>query len=106
VLADDRQSIWSIAANGGEPQELMVDERGGGELTSGGGAWGRDGRIVFTHGNDPPAIADALVREDLAVAAILLTAMLLALVAVVTVRIAPRSVPTRRSWRSRRSRSP
>jgi hypothetical protein len=89
VLADDRQSIWSIAANGSDPQALMDDPRAGGELTSGGGAWGKDGRILFTHGDDPPANAGPLVREDLAVAAILLTAILLALVAVVTVRINP-----------------
>jgi hypothetical protein len=89
AVEDDRQSIWSIAASGGDPQNLTNDSRGSGELISGGGAWGRDGRIVFTHGDDPPAIADPLVREDLAVAAILLTVLLLALVSVVTVRIRP-----------------
>jgi Tol biopolymer transport system component len=89
AVEDDRQSIWSIAASGGDPQNLTNDSRGSGELISGGGAWGRDGRIVFTHGDDPPAIADPLVREDLAVAAILLTVLLLALVSVVTVRMRP-----------------
>jgi Tol biopolymer transport system component len=89
VVEGDRQSIWSIAASGGDALNLSNDSRGSGELTSGGGAWGMDGRIVFTHSEDPPAIAHALVREDLAVAAILLAALLLALVAVVTVRITP-----------------
>jgi Tol biopolymer transport system component len=86
---DDIQSIWSIATDGTDPRKLTGGPREGGELISGGGAWGKDGRIVFTHSNDPPAIADVLVREDLAVAAILLTAFLVALVAVVTVRIDP-----------------
>ena len=89
VAEEDGQAIWSIATDGSDPRELAGPPRDGGELISGGGAWGRDGRIVYSHGNDPPAIADVLVREDLAVAAILLTAFLVALIAVVTVRIEP-----------------
>jgi Tol biopolymer transport system component len=89
VVEDDRQSIWSIGADGRDPLGLLDDSRAGGELISGGGAWGKDGRIVFTHSDDPPAFADPLVREDLAVAAMLLTALLVALVSVVTVRIGP-----------------
>jgi len=86
---EDGQAIWSIATNGSDPRELAGAPRDGGDLISGGGAWGRDGRIVYSHGNDPPVVADVLVREDLAVAAILLTAFLVALIAVVTVRIEP-----------------
>ena len=89
TVQEGKQSIWSIATDGTDPQKLVGDPREGGELISGGGAWGKDGRILYTHSEDPPAIADLLVREDLAVAAVLLTALLVALVAVITVRIDP-----------------
>jgi TolB protein len=89
VAEDDGQAIWSIATDGSDPRELAGTSRERGELISGGGAWGKDGRIVFSRSDDPPVIADLLIREDLAVAAILLTAFLVALIAVVTVRIDP-----------------
>lgn len=89
TVLEDRQSIWSIGADGRDPLGLLNDSRANGDLISGGGAWGKDGRIAFTHSDDPPAFADPLVREDLAVAAMLLTALLAALVSVVTVRIGP-----------------
>jgi Tol biopolymer transport system component len=85
----DRQSMWTVAVDGTELRSVMDEPQTQGDLTSGGGAWGKDGRIVFTHSQDPPAIASPLVREDLAVAAILLTALMLALVAVVVVQIHP-----------------
>jgi TolB protein len=89
VAEEDGQTIWSIAADGSDPRKLAGTPRENGELISGGGAWGRDGRILYSQGSDPPTIADALVREDLAVAAVLLTAFLLAVIAVVVVRIEP-----------------
>ena len=88
-VADDRQSIWSIGLDGRDPTLLLDDAHSSGELTSGGGAWGKDGRIVFTHSDEPPASASPLIRENLAVAAMLLTALLVALVSVVIVRIGP-----------------
>jgi TolB protein len=89
VVGDDRSSVWSIGVDSSHPANLTNDARASGDLISGGGAWGKDGRIVFTHGEDPPAIASGYVREDLAVAATLLTAVLVALVAVITVRTRP-----------------
>jgi len=86
---DDEPSIWSVATDGSDPRNLTNDPRAGAELTSGGGAWGRDGRIVYTRGLAPPAVADRLVRQDLAAAAILLTAFIVAVVAVVMARIRP-----------------
>ena len=86
---DDESSIWSVAADGSDLRNLTNDPRTGADLTSGGGAWGRDGRIVYARGSAPPAIADRLVRQDLAAAAMLLTAFLVALVAVVLARIRP-----------------
>jgi Tol biopolymer transport system component len=86
---DGEPSIWSVAVDGSDPRNLTNDPRAGAELTSGGGAWGKDGRIVYTRGSAPPAIADRLVRQDLAAAAMLLTAFLVALVAVVLARIRP-----------------
>jgi Tol biopolymer transport system component len=86
---DEQQQIWSVAADGSDPRNLTNDPGGGGELISGGGAWSKNGLIVYTRGSQPPAIADRLVRQDLAAAAMLLTALLAALVAVVLVRIRP-----------------
>jgi hypothetical protein len=44
---------------------------------------------VYTRGEAPPVDVDPLVREDLAAAALLITALMLALVAIVVVRIEP-----------------
>ena len=57
TVQEGKQSIWSIATDGTDPQKLVGDSREGGELISGGGAWGKDGRILYTHSEDPPAIA-------------------------------------------------
>jgi WD40-like Beta Propeller Repeat len=89
ILALERQSMWSVAVDGSDLRSVMDEPRAQGDLTSGGGAWGKDGRIVFTHTIDPPTTASPLVREDLAAAAILLTALMLALVALLVARIVP-----------------
>jgi hypothetical protein len=78
-----------VATDGSDPRNLTNDPRAGAELTSGGGAWGNDGRIVYTRGSAPPAVADRLVRQDFAAAAMFLTAFIVALVAVVMARIRP-----------------
>ena len=85
----DGGDIWSMAADGSDPTELTRSPATFDDLTSGGGAWGPDGRIAFVRGFNPDVTADPLVREDLAVAEILLTAMLLALLAVLLARIDP-----------------
>jgi hypothetical protein len=85
----NRQSMWSVAIDGTDLRSVMDEPQAHGELTSGGGAWAKGGRIVFTHSIDPPATASPLIREDLAIAALLLTALILALVAVLVVQINP-----------------
>ena len=82
-------AIWSIGVDGSDPRNLSNDPRAGTTLVSGGDAWSRDGRIVYVRGEEPPVDADPLVREDLATAALLIAAVLLALVAIVTVRLEP-----------------
>ncbi len=86
---DGTQSIWSVRRDGTDPQNLSNDPRAGLELISGGGAWAQDGRILYSRGAAPPATADRLVRQDFAAAAMLLTAFLVALMAVVLARIRP-----------------
>jgi hypothetical protein len=86
---DKPPAIWSVALDGSDLRNLTNDPSGSAELTSGGGAWSKDGRIAYARGEPPPVIADQLVSEDLAVAAILVTAMLVALVCVLAARIDP-----------------
>jgi hypothetical protein len=88
-LPDEPAAIWSVALDGSDLRNLTNDPGGVPQLISGGGAWGKDGRIVYTRTALPPVLADPLVSEDLAVAAILLTALLVALVSVLTTRIDP-----------------
>jgi hypothetical protein len=85
----DGGEIWSIDANGSHLQLLSRDPGAADDLTSGGGAWGPDGRIAFTRAENPRASDHPLVREDLATAAILITAMLAAFLAVLLARIDP-----------------
>jgi hypothetical protein len=82
-------AIWSVALDGSDLRNLTNDPSGDLQLTSGGDAWGKGGRIVYTRTEPPPVLADRLVSEDLAVAAILVTAFLVALVSVLIGRIGP-----------------
>jgi hypothetical protein len=85
----DGGEIWSIGADGTDETLLSNDPGAADGLTSGGGTWAADGRITFMRAENPPANADPLVREDLAAAGILLTAMLLAFMAVLLAGIDP-----------------
>jgi hypothetical protein len=85
----DGGEIWSIDSAGNDPRLLSRDPGAADDMTSGGGAWGPDGRIAFLRAENPPPDADPLVREDLAAAGILITAMLLAFIAVLLARIDP-----------------
>jgi WD40-like Beta Propeller Repeat len=89
VTDDDDGEILSIDADGNDERLLSRDAGSTDDLTSGGGAWAPDGRIAFIRGANPPANTHPLVREDLATAEILLSAMLLAFVAVLLASVAP-----------------
>lgn len=89
VTGDDGGEIVSIDADGNDEQLLSRAPGSADDLTSGGGAWGPDGRIAFVRADYPPADAHPLVREDLATAAILITAIVLAFVAVLLASVNP-----------------
>ena len=78
----DDDEIWSMAANGSDLQPLSRDPGAADDLTSGGDAWGSDGRIAFMRAENPPADADPGVREALATTTALLVAVLVAVIAV------------------------
>jgi Tol biopolymer transport system component len=84
---DGEIDIWSMAADGSDPQNL-TDTVGAAEgFTSGGQEWGTDGRILYQRSQDPPASASGLAREDLAIAEILLGAIVLAVLVLAVVRV-------------------
>jgi WD40-like Beta Propeller Repeat len=85
----DGGEIWSMAADGSDERLLSREPGSADDLTSGGGAWAPDGRIAFMRAANPPADAHPLVREDLATAGLLLSAVLLAFVAVLLASIDP-----------------
>jgi hypothetical protein len=74
--------IWTMAADGSEQQMISRDPGAADDLTSGGGAWAPDGRIAYMRAENPPAEADSSIREELATSTMLLTAMLIAVMAV------------------------
>jgi Tol biopolymer transport system component len=81
--------IRSIDASGNDIRDLTRSPGACEDLTSGGGAWGLNGKIVYARGENQAANTDPLVREDLAAASVLLTALLLSIVAAVLTRIDP-----------------
>jgi hypothetical protein len=81
--------IRSIDVSGSGGRDLTRSPGACEDLTSGGGAWGPNGRIVYVRAENQLANTDPLVREDLAAASVLLMALLLAIVAAIVVRIAP-----------------
>jgi hypothetical protein len=85
----DEDGIWSIAAGGTDERLLSRDPGAANDLISGGGAWAPNGRIAFMRAENPPADAHPLVREDLATAGLLLTAILVAFMAVLLASIGP-----------------
>jgi Tol biopolymer transport system component len=89
ITDDDDGEIVSIDADGNDEQLLSRAPGSADDLTSGGGTWAPDGRIVFMRGENPPADAHPLVREDLAAAAMLITAIVLAFVAILLASINP-----------------
>jgi len=81
--------IRSIEVSRAEVRNLTRSPGACEDLTSGGEAWGRDGRIVYQRGEAQAPNTNPLVREDLAAASVLLTALLLSILAAVVIRIDP-----------------
>ncbi len=81
--------IWSMAADGSDLVDLSRSPGASAGLGGSSGAWSRDGRIAYMRWEDPPVTSQPLVREDLAAAGVLLEAILVALVALVVIRIVP-----------------
>ena len=84
---EDRLEIWSMAIDGSDLQNLTRTAGPFESLTLGGESWGPDGRILFERGSPAPAWTDRLVRQDLGVTGTLFTAIMLAIVIVVLVRL-------------------
>jgi hypothetical protein len=82
---EGHQDIWSVAADGTDPVNLTRTIGPTEALHPGGGAWGRDGRIVYTRSEPPDPTRTALVREDLAAAWILVQAILAAIIVLLVV---------------------
>jgi TolB protein len=91
AIAEDNStsSIVSIAADGGDRRDLSNTATTSESLGGSSDAWGRDGRIVYERDEALPATAQPIVREDLAVAAMLLTTAILSLLVVVLARTGP-----------------
>jgi Tol biopolymer transport system component len=81
------EDIWSMAADGSDWRNLTRTPAEHEGLMPGGGAWGPDGRILFSRANDVPVWASGPVREDLAVAGALLLAIVLAVLVLAAFRV-------------------
>jgi Tol biopolymer transport system component len=84
---DDRGSIWSISVSGGAATNLSRSPTASDQAWT--GAWGPDGRIVFVRSLPGVAEDTPLVRLDLAAAVMLLSAALVAAIAVLLARTGP-----------------
>ena len=75
-----------MAADGSDLQNLTRTTGGAESLAPGGDAWGPDGRILFERAGELPVLFYAY-RENLGVAAMLLSATFLAILVLVVVRV-------------------
>ncbi len=90
AFESDREStsdIWSMDASGANQVNLTRTDGAVEGLTSGGQAWGPDGRILYQRSQDEPADASTLVRENLGVMGTLLGALLLAFLVMLVVSV-------------------
>jgi hypothetical protein len=81
------QQLWSMAADGSDLRNLSRSP-----LTVDGswdGSWGPDGRIAFSRAGPAPADLDPIARQDLGVAAMLLSAFALALIVGLLLGVGP-----------------
>ena len=90
AFESDREStsdIWAMDASGANQVNLTRTDGAVEGLTSGGQAWGPDGRILYQRSQDEPADASTLVRENLGVMGTLLGALLLAFLVMLVVSV-------------------
>jgi Tol biopolymer transport system component len=83
---DGETDIWSVAVDGSDPQNLSSTRGAGEGFTSGGQEWGPDGRILYSRSQDAPPEASGLVRENLAITALLLGSLLFAILVLAVLR--------------------
>lgn len=79
--AANNGQIMAVDLAGGTPRDLSRDAAFADEVWTGG--WGPDGRIVFDRVTNPASDTTGIIHEDLAAAALLITAGLVAAVLVV-----------------------
>jgi TolB protein len=72
------EQVWSMAADGSDVTNLSRSDTT--VDTEWDGSWGPDGRIAFMRAQQPFATDQPIVRQDLGVATVLITALLLALI--------------------------
>jgi Tol biopolymer transport system component len=84
---DGEQDVWSVAADGSDLRNLTRTIGASDGLAPGGGAWGPDGRILFSRSQDPPAFSSSVVRENLGIPVLLFGALILAILVLAVVRI-------------------
>ena len=72
----DGTQIWSIAADGSDRRDLSRSPATTDSVWD--GSWGPDGRIAFTRSQQSPATFQPIVRRDLGVATMLVSALVLA----------------------------
>jgi dipeptidyl aminopeptidase/acylaminoacyl peptidase len=74
----DDEEIWAMAADGSNPRNLSNSPASNESVWD--GAWGRDGRILYTRAGMAPVTTASLVRDDLGSAGMIIAATLLAAV--------------------------
>lgn len=79
--------IWSVLATGGDARNLSRSPQSADDIWTGG--WGPDGRIVFSRGLPSDPETSNLARQDLGVAAMLLSVLMTAAIVVTVSRTAP-----------------
>jgi Tol biopolymer transport system component len=81
------EQVWSMAADGSDVTNLSRSDTT--VDTEWDGSWGPDGRIAFMRSQQPFAADQPIVRQDLGVATVLITALLLALIVALLVLADP-----------------
>jgi hypothetical protein len=81
------QQAWSMAADGSDTKNLSRSPTSTDATWD--GSWGPDGRILFSRSGAAPAFIQPLAREDLGVATMLISALVLALAVGLLVKTGP-----------------